>query len=207
MIFATFAFLAVCVLSYPNRFVDAKINNSLLHDNRLNIMSCIDNNMIQDLLNRYAELLKEFFGERLLSAAVFGSVARGTAKFPQSDIDVLTVLEGIEKLSLGERLKLTGKVEEELSKTRAYKEFKDVSGRRPHIQEIIFSPEELRAHPPILLDMTSDVIILHDTGILRQELDKLKKRLQELGARRVVRGDSWFWILKPDLKPGEIVEL
>jgi len=32
-------------------------------------------------------------------------------------------------------------------------------------------------------------------------------RLKELGAKRVERKGSWFWILKPDLKPGEIVVL
>ncbi|VVB87445.1 Nucleotidyltransferase domain protein [uncultured archaeon] len=162
---------------------------------------------VQQLLNRYTELLKQSFRERLLSVAVFGSVARGTAKFPQSDIDILIVIEGIEKLSFGERIKLTSNVEEKLSKTLEYAKFKDNFKRRPNIQEIIFSPEELRTHPPILLDLTTDVIIHYDTGILDEELNKLRSRLKELGARRVERGDSWFWILKPDLKLGESVQL
>jgi hypothetical protein len=38
-------------------------------------------------------------------------------------------------------------------------------------------------------------------------LEKLRKRLTELGAKRVWRGNAWYWILKPDLRPGEVFEL
>jgi len=72
------------------------------------------------LLNRYVDFLNESFGDNLLSAAVFGSFARGIAKFPGSDIDILIVIKGIEKLSFGERIKQTIKVEKELSKTEEY---------------------------------------------------------------------------------------
>ncbi len=165
------------------------------------------NSIVITLLKMYSIILKENFKERLLSTAVFGSVARGTAKFPQSDIDIIIVLEGAEKLSFGERFELLTDAEEKLSKTKEYAEFKNLLGSRPNIQEIILAPVELKAHPPVLLDLTTDLIIIYDAGILKEEIDKLRKRLKELGARRVKRKDSWFWILKPDLKLGEIVEL
>lgn len=59
----------------------------------------------------------------------------------------------------------------------------------------------------MLLDLTIDAVILHDAGILSEELEKLRKRLKELGARKINTGNSWFWILKPDLKLGEELEL
>ena len=37
---------------------------------------------IELLLNRYLEFMKESFGDRLLSVAIIGSVARGKARFP-----------------------------------------------------------------------------------------------------------------------------
>ncbi len=74
---------------------------------------------------------------------------------------------------------------------------------KTNFQEIIFSTGELRSHPPILLDLTTDSIILYDTGILGNEISKIKKRLKELGSRKIKLKDSWFWILKPDIKPGE----
>lgn len=159
------------------------------------------------LLNSYVEFLKEFFGDALMAVAVFGSLARGTAKFPGSDIDLLIVIDGIEKLSFGERLKQTIKVEKRLSKTEEYARFKDVFGWSPSIQEIILTSEELKRHPPILLDLTTDVVILYDKGILSDELEKLRERLRELKAKRIKHKDSWFWVLKPDLKLGEEVEL
>ena len=55
--------------------------------------------------------------------------------------------------------------------------------------------------------MTTDAVILHDEGILSEELEKLKRRLKELGAKKIRTGDTWFWILKPDLKLGEELEL
>lgn len=78
--------------------------------------------------------------------------------------------------------------------TKEYAEFKNAFSSRPNIQEIILAPVELKAHPPVLLDLTTDVIILHDTGILKEEIDKLKKMLKELGAKRVERKGSWHWI-------------
>lgn len=172
----------------------------------------VEKNRISDktaeyLVNRYATLLKDSFKGKLLSVAVFGSVAQGTANFPQSDIDILIVLEGAEKLSFGERFKSLTDVEEKLSKIEEYLQFKNAFGSSPNIQEIILAPVELKAHPPVMLDLTTDVIIIYDTGILKEEIKKLKNRLKELGARKVVQKDSWFWILKPDLKLGETVEI
>jgi len=160
---------------------------------------------IKQLLNRYLEFMKGSFGERLLSIAIFGSVARGKARFPGSDIDVLIVMEGLENLSFGQRIKLTMNIEEKLSKTQEFAMFKNAFGMHPNFQEIIFTPDELKAHPPVLLDLTTDSIILYDTGILAEELDKIKKRLKELGSKKVKIKDSWFWILKPDVRPGESV--
>ena len=65
----------------------------------------------------------------------------------------------------------------------------------------------LARHPPLLLDLTTDAIILHDTGVLSRELGRLRLRLEELGAQKIKTGSTWFWILKPDLKLGEEVEL
>ena len=163
--------------------------------------------ILNPLLNRYVCYLKEVFGDDLIAIAVFGSIARGTAKFPGSDIDLLIVVEGMKKLSFGERLKLTMKAEDKLSKTGAYTKFKDIFGWTPGIQEIILTPEELKAHPPILLDLTTDALILYDKGVLSEELDRIRGKLRELGAKKIKHKDSWFWILKPDVKLGEEVKI
>ena len=83
------------------------------------------------LIRRYMEIVKEQFDDKLLAMAVFGSLARGGAKFPRSDIDVLIVLKGEGKLSFGKRMKLMRIAEEILSKTEEYKRLeKHLSGDR-----------------------------------------------------------------------------
>jgi hypothetical protein len=37
-------------------------------------------------------------------------------------------------------------------------------------------------------------------------LERLGKRLEELGAKRVWVGNKWYWVLKPDIKFGEVVD-
>jgi len=56
--------------------------------------------------------------------------------------------------------------------------------------------------------MVEDARILYDRqDFFSRRLDRLKKRLDELGAKRVRRGNAWYWDLKPDYRPGEIIEL
>jgi len=160
-----------------------------------------------ELARKYAEIFKQSFGDKLVAVAIFGSLARGKAEFPGSDIDILVILKGVGSLSLGGRIKMTMEAEKKLSKTEEYARFKEVFRRSPSIQEHVLTPEELKAHPPILLDLTTDALILYDIGVLAEELEKLRRRLRELGSKKVKVGDSWFWILKPDLKLGEEVEL
>ena len=67
------------------------------------------------------------------------------------------------------------------------------------------TPAELGQSSPLLLDMTEDARILHDrnAGVLQ----RLKRRLDELGARRIWRGNAWIWDLRPDYRPGEVFDL
>ena len=46
-----------------------------------------------------------------------------------------------------------------------------------------------------------------DEGVTQSRFADLKHRLQMLGARRIWRGNAWYWELKPDLKPGEVFTL
>lgn len=55
---------------------------------------------------------------------------------------------------------------------------------------------------------SNDARILVDRdGFLQDALQGLRKRLDELGARRIWRGNAWHWDLKPDYRPGEVFEL
>lgn len=61
---------------------------------------------------------------------------------------------------------------------------------------------------PLFLDMVQDARILYDDErFLARYLTTLRDRLHQLGARRVWLGNAWYWDLKPDLKPGEVIHL
>lgn len=99
---------------------------------------------IKKAYKRHIEQLKErivsYYGERLVSVVIFGSLARGTAT-QESDIDLLLIVEGLHKRKM------------------------------KRMEEFIDNVED------------------------------------KLGSKRVFKGNRWYWILKPDLKIGEVVEL
>ena len=154
------------------------------------------------LVSLLLELLKARFGERLVSVVVFGSVGRGAAK-PESDVDVLVVCEDFDK-SLHRRM-------DEL--VDIILQLREREGKPPEKQVWIqfhpLRPEEALINRPIYLDMIEDGVILHDRKhFMENVLRRLSKRLKELGSRRVYLPDgSWYWILKPTIKRGEILEI
>ena len=59
-----------------------------------------------------------------------------------------------------------------------------------------------------MLDMTEDAIVLfNQESCLAETLERLRGWLQKLGARRMCRGNTWYWDLKPDYKWGNTIEL
>jgi len=56
--------------------------------------------------------------------------------------------------------------------------------------------------------MVEDARILYDKSeFFSKRLERLRKRLKELGTKRVWKGNIWHWVLKPDYQPGEVIEL
>ncbi|MEM2091863.1 MAG: nucleotidyltransferase domain-containing protein [Candidatus Bathyarchaeia archaeon] len=157
----------------------------------------------RSLLERLVELLLTNLGDKLVSVVIYGSVARGSAK-KDSDIDILIVAESIPRSRM-ERQRMFLKVEGPLEPI-----INDLWERGYHVDfsPIILSVEEASKIRPIYLDMVEDSIILYDRGgFFKGIIDRLRERLRELGARRVWIGERWYWILKPGIKFGEVVEI
>lgn len=155
--------------------------------------------LVERLVGEYRAAL----GDDLIAVACFGSVARGNPG-PDSDLDLYVVTRTRVSLMFDQRL-------ERVRRVREGPEFQALAreGYQPDLAALYHTTAELTAHPWILLDITHHGIVLYDgEGILTRELDVVRRRLEELGSRRIELPDgTWYWILKPDWRPGEIVAL
>ena len=76
------------------------------------------------------------------------------------------------------------------------------------LARIVRTPREAARPIPLYLDLTEDALILHDRdGFFAQVLARVRASLKRLGARRIREGTTWYWDLKPDFQPGDIVEI
>ncbi len=76
------------------------------------------------------------------------------------------------------------------------------------LARVIKTPSEATRVTPLYLDMVDDARLLYDRdGFFRSVLDRLRETLTRLGSERRQRGGTRYWVLKPGLKLGEIIEL
>lgn len=157
------------------------------------------------LLDRFVEGLSQCFGENLVSIILYGSVARGMAR-PTSDVDLLLVIDNAPE-SYFERLDPISSIIISLRDDEIWKKL-EAKGVTPELNPLVFSREEADQNRYIYLDMIEEARFLVDRdNFFRDRLRKLKKRLDELGAKKVPINGNWYWDLKPDLKPGETLIL
>ena len=139
----------------------------------------------------------------LRSFALYGSVARGTAK-RNSDVDVLLVSDDF-RGSIGRRIEELMSIEESLGD-----EIEWLSGKgvRAGLSFYPLRVSEAERLPDLFLDLTEDAIILYDEGrLLERLLLELRLRLMKDGAERVyLDGGAWFWDLLPGYRHGDIIE-
>lgn len=161
----------------------------------------------RDLLGRLNECLltavRQHYGTRLWTLAVYGSCARGAPR-PDSDIDVLLIADD---LPAGRVARAEGFVAVEDMLAPFFEELRELD-LHWYLSPVFKTREEVAAGSPLFLDMTEDALLLFDRdGYFAAVLERLRGRLEELGARRVWRGNAWYWDLKPDYEPGEVFEL
>jgi len=161
-------------------------------------------------LMRLTELFHKEFGEELVSFVVYGSAAKGSFQQGRSDIDLFYIVrDGSRKV---------WQIEETV-----FKRFQSTWEYRacdyqlkaqgfygyPEITTASLQKSDAKKFQPIYLDMISQRAVLYDAGEYFQSLmKKLKEALMALGTIRVERPDgTYFWYLKPDITPGESIEI
>lgn len=149
--------------------------------------------------------VKRLFGAKLVSFVIYGSVARGDDK-PSSDTDILLIIDT--DLCFFDRARALGKV---LNKVKLLK-FRSLLEDKGYNSFIEFYPlniHEASTFRPIYLDMVNDAIIIYDKDLTFTKLIiKLRDKLKKLGSVKVkLQPGIWYWLLKPDVKFGEEVNL
>ena len=159
----------------------------------------------KDLIKEYCKIVLSYYGSKVKSICLFGSVARGEATL-ESDIDMLVVIKDLPE-DMGKRFDEAAQLFQKLRRTDAYKSMRKL-GRSGFISDIFLTPEEVRSHPPILLDLTEEGIILYDKeDFLQKVLEEIKIRLSQLGAKKVKAKKGHYWVLKPDAQLGEEIKI
>ena len=145
-----------------------------------------------------------YYGKRLVSIVIFGSVARGTYR-PDSDIDLLLIIQDLPK-GLIKRVDEFIKHIENVLENRIKKLLR--KGIYIEISPVIKTPEETLRGSPLFIDMIEDATILYDrNGFFKKVLKALRKHMELSDAKRVWKANAWYWDLKPDYKPGDVIEL
>ncbi len=173
--------------------VQATENRSTLDKNPMQ-RTTLDITSMESTLGR---AVSSHYGDRLVSLAVFGSIAR-RVHTPESDVDVLIISDDLPDGRLA-RVREFAFAEEVIEQEM---------GRELMLSPVLKTPNEASHGSPLLWDMVDYSDILYDRDdFLAKLLNRTKERLTELGARRVQRGNAWYWILKEKYTPGEVFEI
>lgn len=152
--------------------------------------------MLREKFRKLEKLLlseiKSYYGKRLISVFVFGSVARETQTF-DSDLDLLIIAKGLPK----GRMKRIGEFESVEEKIEPLLEsLCKEDGINTYISTIIKSPEEAERGSPLFFDMVEDARILMmecwNDGMLVKEIETKK------GIRSKSKEDLLFLIGKKE---------
>ena len=141
------------------------------------------------------------FGDRLVSLVLYGSYARGDFR-EDSDIDLIIVLSDIED-RYAVHLELD-RVEELLAPI--LKCF-NLHGYSPTLSPIVLSRDQAKITRPLYLDIVFDAKILYDKDdFISSIFERLRRRLEEYGAKRIKIGKKWVTVLKSNYRFGEVIE-
>lgn len=158
------------------------------------------------LIKDVVSILKKRYTDNLLSAVLYGSVARGQAN-KGSDIDICLIFRTLPEIT-HQRTAYVTAFENELRTKKSFSKLFD-DGYYVSVSPVEFTADELKVRTPVLfLDIIDGGVVLLDDGTFEQKIEQLKKRMADLGTYKVTLEDGTHtWALKKDSLPGEAIAL
>ena len=145
--------------------------------------------MVEGLL---IELSRRAFGDDLLGLLLFGSRARGDYS-DQSDYDILIVLK---RYISGDPTKTY------FEAYRGFGEFREATGRDTTVLVVSFDDLLNSLSSSIILNALLDGVVIFDgSGLLGKVRDKVYKKLESLGIKRVKESWGYSWHVPVNLIP------
>jgi len=161
--------------------------------------------LILKFASKLVTILRKRIKAKLISVCLFGSSVKGKLR-KGSDVDFLVVL-GSAPSSYHKRVKVVVPLLEEIRESKEYKCLEELKLElEPSF--LMFTREEVDLHPPILIDMSYEGVILYDKDdFLANHLSDIKDQLKRFGAIRKTSPTGYYWLLKPDLRAGEVLRI
>ena len=129
------------------------------------------------------------YGGDLITLAIFGSWARGTAH-PESDMDLLVVAAHLPG-SRGKRMRQFLAIDEATDESR--RSFWGPPHPPLELSPVIKTPQEVSEGSPLFLDMTDNLILLTDVGgFMAGYLDGLRQRMAGNGTVRIPAKGGYY---------------
>lgn len=156
------------------------------------------------ILDAQVDAWHRILGQDLVSVVLYGSWARGTAT-ADSDIDLLIVAERLpagrwdrQELAVRAR-RLTAPLVDEVFEAIHWYAYPSI---------LLKTRREADGFQRLYLDMVGEARVMVDAdAFFGNVLGRVRDRMKELGSKKVMVGNQWYWILKPDIRPGEEFEL
>lgn len=145
----------------------------------------------------------QVYGRRLQAVVVFGSVARDRIR-PDSDIDLLVVAEPLPQGRLA-RMDEFDSVEDEVVPALAEARSQGVE---TYLSPLVRTSAELDQGGFLMFDIACDGRVCFDRhGEIARYLQRVREKLDRRGATRWTPGGDRYWMLEPNVRPGQVVVL
>jgi DNA-binding HxlR family transcriptional regulator len=161
-------------------------------------------------LRRLTELFLKEFGDELISIVLYGSAVRGSFQLGRSDVDLLYILEDGSR-NVWQREERVFKGFQSTWEYKACDYWFKMQGTYgyPEVTTAWLQKSYAKTFQPMYLDMLSHRAVLYDReGFFQRLMKRLEEALRALGTMRIEHSDGTYgWLLKPDIAPGELIEI